>query len=133
MLINQAQFHALKILVSLFVAISFLNIKIRILICFPPSIRVVAADGPLFSEARYLATIAEDAAAGTPVTRVAADHPSGASLVYTVVEGDPGGVFELDYSTGGCNGYKTEPFPLAVNTLTSNCRFSNTIILRCTY
>ena len=62
--------------------------------------RVVSAEGPLFSQPVYHVSVAEDTLVGAPITRVTAESPSGAPLVYTVVAGDPNRIFSLDYSTG---------------------------------
>ncbi|XP_042236772.1 protocadherin Fat 1-like, partial [Homarus americanus] len=63
-------------------------------------IRVVSAEGPMFTSARYFGTVPEDAPQGTPVTRVEAASPSGEPIMYTIVAGNINEEFALDYSTG---------------------------------
>ncbi|XP_071532452.1 fat-like cadherin-related tumor suppressor homolog isoform X3 [Panulirus ornatus] len=64
-------------------------------------IRVVSAEGPMFTSALYLASVAEDAQEGTPVARVEAASPTGEPIMYTIVAGNINEEFALDYSTGG--------------------------------
>ncbi|XP_064099968.1 fat-like cadherin-related tumor suppressor homolog isoform X2 [Macrobrachium nipponense] len=63
-------------------------------------IRVVSAEGPIFSSARYAVSINEDAPKGTPVVRVEAESPSADPIMYTIVAGNAEELFALDYATG---------------------------------
>lgn len=62
--------------------------------------RVVSKDGPVFQSLEYAASVAEDAAPGTPLTRIHAENTSPAPLIYTIYSGDPDRIFALDYDTG---------------------------------
>ncbi|KAK4302799.1 hypothetical protein Pmani_025146 [Petrolisthes manimaculis] len=63
-------------------------------------IRVVAADGPMFTAGRYEASVGEDAPDGTPVVRVDAASPSGEPVLYTIVGGNTDQLFSIDFATG---------------------------------
>ncbi|KAF2353702.1 Cadherin [Trinorchestia longiramus] len=64
------------------------------------SVRIVSATGPVFSSPVFHGSVAEDATVGTAVLRLTAESPTGAALVYTIVAGDRGRHFALDFSSG---------------------------------
>ncbi|CAL4149728.1 unnamed protein product [Meganyctiphanes norvegica] len=63
-------------------------------------VKVVSAEGPMFSSAVYEATVPEDVVLGTAVVRVEAQNPSGTPLIFTIAEGNVDEEFSLDYKTG---------------------------------
>ena len=56
---------------------------------------------PVFDASRYTFEIAEDAAAGTTVGRVAATDSQGDTVSYAITEGNETGAFAIDSTTGG--------------------------------
>ncbi|CAL4061688.1 unnamed protein product, partial [Meganyctiphanes norvegica] len=63
-------------------------------------IRVVSAEGPMFSSVSYKSTIPEDIPIGSAVARVEAHSPSNLPLIYTIIDGNKDELFSLDYQTG---------------------------------
>ena len=64
------------------------------------NIRVVSATGPVFSAGWYSGEVLEDAEQGTAIGRVEAATPSSSPLLYTLVGGNHGGLFRVEYAQG---------------------------------
>lgn len=65
-------------------------------------IKVVDKSQPVFGQQYYSSSVAENADPLSPVLSVQASSPSGRQLIYSIVSGNEGEEFAVDFNTGSC-------------------------------
>ncbi|CAL4242821.1 unnamed protein product, partial [Meganyctiphanes norvegica] len=63
-------------------------------------VRVVSAEGPVFSSPTYSITVPEDISVGSAITTIDAQAATKNSLVFSIIQGNMNEEFYLDYNTG---------------------------------
>ena len=66
-------------------------------------VKVVDKSQPVFGQQYYSASVAESADPLSPVLSVQASSPSGRQLIYSIVSGNEGEEFAVDFNTGLCS------------------------------
>jgi len=67
-------------------------------------VTITSQSYPVFEKLVYWAEIPEYIARGSAITTLSANSPGGQKLIYTIIDGDHFGDFDIDFNIGKCQG-----------------------------